>query len=79
MLLVETSSHKEKQYLGVPTALEPLESIPRTQELLGNVSRHTVLRLLDAGHLTRVRVAGRTLVDPQSIRDYIERHREAAG
>lgn len=79
MLLVDTSSHKPGLYRAAPTTLEPLESIPRTQELLGNVSRHTVLRLLAAGELIRVRVAGRTLVDPASIRSYIERHREAAG
>jgi hypothetical protein len=75
-----TSRHSEEPYGRGPTApvLEPLRSIPATQELLGHVSRHTVLRLLDIGELTRVRVGGRTLVDPQSIRDYISRHREEA-
>ena len=59
------------------TELEPLPSIEETQRLLG-VSRHTVLRELDAGELVRVRVRGRVLVDPDSIRRYIERHREPA-
>ena len=36
----------------------------------------TVLRELDAGELVRVRVRGRVLVDPDSIRRYIARHRE---
>jgi hypothetical protein len=47
-----------------------------TQRLLGGVSRRTVLRELDAGELIRVRVRGRVLVDPHSIRAYIARHRE---
>jgi hypothetical protein len=76
---VDTDRHTESQYGAARTAaLEPLESIRSTQELLGGVSRRTVLRLLDAREIVRVRVAGRTLVDPQSIRDYIERHREGA-
>lgn len=58
-------------------ALEPLPTIKETQRLLGGVSRRTVLRELDAGELVRVRVRGRVLVDPESIRRYIERHREA--
>jgi excisionase family DNA binding protein len=57
------------------TPLEPLPSIEETQQLFG-VSRQTVLRLLDAGELVRVRVRGRVLVDPASIRGYIARHRE---
>jgi hypothetical protein len=78
MGLVDTNSHRQGQYSDGPTTLEPLKSIPATQGLLGDISRHTVLRLLDAGELVRVRVAGRTLVDPASIRDYITRHREDA-
>jgi Helix-turn-helix domain len=75
-----TGSHSEGGYGGGTTAplLEPLRSIPATQELLGHVSRHTVLRLLDSGELVRIRVGARTLVDPQSIRDYIARQRENA-
>ena len=61
---------------GTAHVLEPL-SIPEAQIILG-VSRSTVLRLLDAGELVRVRVGGRTLVDPASIRDYIARNREEA-
>ena len=57
-------------------ALERLPSIRDTQQLLGGVSRRTVLRELDAGELIRIRVRGRVLVDPESIRSYIERHRE---
>jgi hypothetical protein len=74
-----TSSHSEKRYgPGATTSgLEPLKSIPATQELLGHVSRHTVLRLLDSGELVRVRIGGRTLIDPASIRAYIGRQREA--
>jgi putative ubiquitin-RnfH superfamily antitoxin RatB of RatAB toxin-antitoxin module len=59
--------------------LEALPTIEETQRLLGGVSRRTVLRELDAGELVRVRVRGRVLVDPQSIRSYIERHSEPAG
>jgi CBS-domain-containing membrane protein len=58
------------------TALEALPTIEETQRLLGGVSRRTVLRELDAGELIRVRVRGRVLVDPVSIRAYIARHRE---
>ena len=60
------------------TAPERLPTIEETQRIFGDVSRHTILRLLDAGELTRVRVRGRVLVDPDSIRRYIERHRESA-
>ena len=56
--------------------IEPPRSIEETQRLLGGVSRHTVLRELDAGELIRIRVRGRVLVDPESIRRYIDRHRE---
>jgi excisionase family DNA binding protein len=64
---------------GQPTdpAIEPLWSIHLTCIALGGVSRRTILRLLDAGELVRVRVGGRTLVEPSSIRDYIARHRES--
>lgn len=62
---------------GTAHVLEPLRPIPEAQIILG-VSRSTVLRLLDAGELVRVRVGGRTLVDPASIRDYIARNREEA-
>lgn len=57
--------------------IEPLPTIEETQLIFGGVSRRTVLRLLDAGELVRVRVRGRVLVDPESIRAYIERHRES--
>jgi hypothetical protein len=57
-------------------ALEPLPTIKDAQRLLGGVSRQTVLRELDAGELVRVRVRNRVMVDPESIRRYIERHRE---
>ena len=59
--------------------IKPLESIRGAQVILGGVSRRTVLRLLNAGELVRVRVGSRTLVDPGSIRAYIARNREAAG
>lgn len=64
------------QYGGGPTTLEALPTIEETRQLLGGVSRRTVLRELDRGELVRVRVRGRVLVDPDSIRRYIERHRE---
>jgi excisionase family DNA binding protein len=64
-------SHTE--HTGSPLALAPIDE---AQRLLGGVSRRTVLRLLDSGELVRVRVRGRVLVDPDSIRRYIERHRE---
>lgn len=71
--------HSEEQlYAHGPTALERLPTIEETQRLLG-VSRRTVLRELDAGELVRVRVRGRVLVDPDSIRSYIARHRDRAG
>ncbi len=70
------TSHSKSLYAQPPTNLEPLPTIEETQALLGGVSRRTVLRELDAGELVRVRVRGRVLVDPDSIRRYIERHRE---
>lgn len=70
--------HSPALYEGGTTALEPLPTIEETQRLLGGVSRRTVLRELDAGELVRVRVRGRVLVDPESIRRYIDRHREPA-
>jgi excisionase family DNA binding protein len=51
-------------------------STNETARILGGVSVRTVLRLLDSGELTRVRVRRRVLVDAQSIRDYLERQRE---
>ena len=77
--VVGAGRHVETLYEWGTTALgiEPLESIPATQDILGGVSRRMVLRLLDSGELVRVRVGGGTLVDPASIRDYIKRHREA--
>ena len=56
----------------------PVEALLSTQETARtlNVSLRTVLRLLDAGQLARVRIGRRVLVDPQSIRDYVERQRE---
>jgi hypothetical protein len=57
-------------------ALEPLPTIEETRRLLGGISRRTVIRELDAGELVRVRVRGRVIVDPESIRRYVERHRE---
>lgn len=72
------TGHTETLYGREPTTLEPLPTIEETQRLLGGVSRRTVLRELDAGELVRVRVRGRVLVDPSSIRRYIERHREGA-
>jgi excisionase family DNA binding protein len=56
--------------------VEPLLSTRQTALVLGGVSLRTVLRLLDEGELTRVRIGRRVLVDPRSIRDYIERQRE---
>ena len=77
---MDADRHTESPYGALKTApaLEPLESIRSTQALLGGVSRRTVIRLLNAQELVRVRVGGRTLVDPSSIRSYIERHREPA-
>jgi hypothetical protein len=77
---VGIDSQTEAEYgRGRPApAIEPLETIWATQAILGDVSTRTVLRLLDSGELVRVRVGGRTLVDPASIRDYITRHRETA-
>jgi hypothetical protein len=69
--------HSEAQGTAGVTALEPLPTIRDTQRLLGGVSRRTVLRELDSGELIRVRVRGRVLVDPDSIRAYIARHRES--
>lgn len=76
---MDVSRHSEARYAPGTTALEPLASIEETQRLLAGVSRRTVLRELDAGELVRVRVRGRVLVDRESIRRYIERHREPVG
>jgi hypothetical protein len=69
--------HSEAPVTTGVTELEPLPTIEDTQRLLGGVSRRTVLRELDSGELVRVRVRGRVLVDPHSIRAYIARHRES--
>ena len=74
--MADMPRHREALYGAGPTTLEPLPTIEDTQRLLGGVSRRTVLRELDAGELVRVRVRGRVLVDPDSIRRYIDRHRE---
>jgi len=73
--------------MGMPSHVEvaavyesqrPVEALLSTRETARrlNVSLRTVLRLLDAGQLARVRIGRRVLVDPQSIRDYVERQRE---
>ena len=72
------NSHSKAPYGTAPTDLEPLLTIEDAQRLLGGVNRRTVLRELNAGELARVRVRSRVLVDPESIRSYIARHRDAA-
>ncbi|HWQ24757.1 MAG TPA: helix-turn-helix domain-containing protein [Gaiellaceae bacterium] len=52
-----------------------LLSIEETAGIL-NVSRRTVLRLLDAGQLARVRIGRRVLVAPESLAHFIARQRE---
>jgi excisionase family DNA binding protein len=58
-----------------PRPVEPLLSTQEAARILG-VSLRTVLRLLDDRELARVRIGRRVLVDPQSIRIYLERQRE---
>ena len=59
-----------------PRPIEPPLSRKEAARVLGGVSVQTVIRLLDRGELTRIRIGRRVLVDPQSIRDYLERQRE---
>lgn len=75
-IAMDTNRHGKTAYGAGGTTLEPLPSIDETRAILGGVSTRTVIRLLNVGELVRVRVRGRTLVDPDSIRDYIARHRE---
>jgi len=69
------TSRAEAAFYESERPVEPLLSTQETARTL-NVSLRTVLRLLDAGQLARVRIGRRVLVDPQSIRDYVERQRE---
>jgi len=56
--------------------LEPLLTIGEVSEAL-NVSRATVYRLMETGELEPVRVRSRTRFEPEVVRGYIERNREA--
>jgi excisionase family DNA binding protein len=68
------TSHVGRVY-EAPRPVEPLLSTQEAAGILG-VSLRTVLRLLDDRELARVRIGRRVLVDPQSIRAYLERQRE---
>ena len=52
-------------------------TIPVAQEMLGGVSRSSILRYIDAGELEALKIGGRRMVLAQSVRDYVERLRAA--
>jgi excisionase family DNA binding protein len=59
-----------------PERLEGLLTIGEVAALLG-VSRGTVYTLLRRGELAQIRVGERARFEPSTIREYLERHREA--
>lgn len=50
------------------TAVYPrLVSIAQTRQMLGNISRATIYRLLESGELTAIKVGNRTMINQTSI------------
>jgi excisionase family DNA binding protein len=56
--------------------LEPSLTIRDVSDAL-NVSRATIYRLMETGELEPVRIRSRTRFEPEVVRGYIERNREA--
>jgi excisionase family DNA binding protein len=54
--------------------LEPLLTVPEAARLLG-ISKALTWRLSATGELPTVKIAGRRLVEPDSIRDFLDAHR----
>lgn len=54
----------------------PLLSIPEAAKRSG-VSRSTIYRIIDAGHLPRVKLAGRVLIDPTDLERLIQSQKGA--
>jgi excisionase family DNA binding protein len=68
--------HGTTGYSPVRAALEPLLTVAAVCRLLA-VSKQTVYRLVRAGELKPTRVGDRLRFEPDDVRDYLERHREA--
>jgi excisionase family DNA binding protein len=58
--------------------LEPLLTITAVCNLLA-ISKQTLYRLIRAGELKPTRVGDRLRFEPEDVRAYVERNREAAG
>jgi len=57
---------------------EPLFSLKAAQVLLG-ISRPTFSRLVRRGELAVVEIAGRTLIDPADLREFIDSRKRRRG
>ena len=64
------------EYASVRTPLEPLLTVTAVCGLLG-ISKQTVYRLIRAGELRPTRVGDRLRFEPDDVRAFVERHREA--
>jgi excisionase family DNA binding protein len=53
---------------------EPLHTVAEAAEIL-NVSEKTVRRLMDDGHLRKIRIGGLVRIDPADLQDLIRDHR----
>jgi excisionase family DNA binding protein len=62
---------------STPDTLEPLLSVEAVSELLG-ISESGVYRLLRRGELISVKVGGRTLFEPQAVREFIVASRRSS-
>jgi excisionase family DNA binding protein len=75
---VYVMTHRETTaYASSRMPLEPLLTVAAVCELLG-ISKVTLYRLIRAGELKPTRVGERLRFEPDDVRAYLERNREAA-
>jgi excisionase family DNA binding protein len=70
--------HGTTGYAANRAPLEPLLTVGDVCQLLA-VSKPTVYRLLQAGELHPSRVGERLRFEPEDVRGYLKRNREAVG